>query len=248
MAQETILVVDDEPAIVQVICERLVLEGFVVHTASAGEDALAAIRDTPPNLIILDLMLPDMDGFEVLRRLRHSGRDEPVIILTARDEDVDKVVGLELGADDYVVKPFNPRELSARVRAVLRRRTEALELAARVATLEAQLPPTPPRQTRKTDAPPSGLHFDPAARRAWFAGQLLDLRPREYDLLYCFAQHEGQVLSRSALLDQVWGFDEYIDDRTVDVHVHRLRQKLATIDPLVDPIQTERGIGYRLEL
>jgi DNA-binding response OmpR family regulator len=248
MVQEMILAVDDEPAILQVISERLTLEGFDVRSAQAGEEALAAVRDASPDLIILDLMLPDIDGLEVLRRLRHSGHEEPVIILTARDDDVDKVVGLELGADDYVVKPFNPRELSARVRAVLRRRGEALELAARVAALEAQLPPTLSKETIAPKPPSSGLHFDPAARRAWFAGEILDLRPREYDLLYCLAKHEGQVLSRSTLLDRVWGFDEYIDDRTVDVHVHRLRQKLATIDPSVDPIQTERGIGYRLEL
>jgi DNA-binding response OmpR family regulator len=229
MAHETILVVDDEPAIVQVIRERLEREGFQVRAAGDGAAALAALQE-PLDLIILDLMLPDMDGFEVLRQLRQGGCDLPVIILTARDDDVDVVVGLELGADDYVVKPFNPRELVARVRAILRR-------AARVARLELESP-----------SPAAGLHFDAPARRAWFAGQLLDLRPREYDLLLFLAQHPGQVLSRSALLEQVWGTADYIDDRTVDVHVHRLRHKLAEIDPSADPIQTERGIGYRLEL
>jgi DNA-binding response OmpR family regulator len=229
MAHETILVVDDEPAIVQVIRERLEREGFQVRAAGDGAAALAALQE-PLDLIILDLMLPDMDGFEVLRQLRQGGCDLPVIILTARDDDVDVVVGLELGADDYVVKPFNPRELLARVRAILRR-------AARVASLELESP-----------SPSAGLHFDAPARRAWFAGQLLDLRPREYDLLFFLAQHPDQVLSRDALLDQVWGTAEYIDDRTVDVHVHRLRHKLAEIDPSADPIQTERGIGYRLEL
>lgn len=247
MAHETILVVDDEPAIVQVIRERLVGEGFQVQAASDGEAALAALQE-PLDLVILDLMLPDLDGFEVLRCMRQGGYDLPVIILTARDDDIDVVVGLELGADDYVIKPFNPRQLVARVRAVLRRRAEALALAARVASLEAQLPaassgPVPPEGT-----PARGLHFDPRARRAWFAGQLLDLRPREYDLLYFLAQHRGQVLSRDTLLDQVWGTADYIDDRTVDVHVHRLRQKLAEINPNADPIQTERGIGYRWEL
>jgi DNA-binding response OmpR family regulator len=248
MAKETILVVDDEPAIVQVVRERLVLEGFVVRAAVDGTSALDAIEEYPLDLIVLDLMLPDLDGFEVLRQLRQSGCDLPVIILTARDDDVDVVVGLELGADDYVLKPFNPRELVARVRAVLRRRAEALALAARVASLEAQVPPIPAKQASAQDHLPTGLDFDPPARRAWFAGRLLDLRPREYDLLYFLCQHEGQVLSRATLLDHIWGGAEYIDDRTVDVHIHRLRQKLAEIDPSVDPIQTERGIGYRLEL
>ncbi len=247
MAHETILVVDDEPAIVQVIRDRLLGEGFQVRAAGSGKAALADARD-PLDLIILDLMLPDLDGFEVLRRLRQQGIDLPVIILTARDDDVDVVVGLELGADDYVVKPFNPRELVARVRAVLRRRAEALSLAARVASLEARLPVGSDQPASGREAPPTGLHFDAPARRAWYAGQLLELRPREYDLLHCLAQHRGQVLSRDTLLDQVWGTAEYYDDRTVDVHVHRLRHKLAEIDPDADPIQTERGIGYRLEL
>ncbi len=247
MAHEAILVVDDEPAIVQVIRERLEREGFGVRAAACGEAALDAVAEDSPDLIILDLMLPDQDGFEILRHLRHGGDDVPVIILTARDDDVDVVVGLELGADDYIAKPFNPRELVARVRAVLRRRVEAQALAARVARLEAQLPssaaPSP-----GSEAPSPQLRFDEPARRAWFAGQLLDLRPREYDLLHYLAQHQGQVLNRMTLLDQVWGQAEYIEDRTVDVHVHRLRHKLAEVAPTVDPIQTERGIGYRFEL
>jgi DNA-binding response OmpR family regulator len=243
MAHETILVVDDEPAIVQVLAERLEREGFQVHTAGNGEAALAALHD-PPDLILLDLMLPDVDGFELLRRMRQGGCDLPVIILTARDDAVDVVVGLELGADDYVAKPFHPHELVARVRSVLRRRAEVVALAARVASLQSQLSPSPGPLPEPASG---GLQFDPLARRAWFAGQLLDLRPREYDLLYFLAQHQGQVLSRDTLLEQVWGGAEYIDDRTVDVHVHRLRHKLAAIDPSCDPIQTERGIGYRLE-
>jgi DNA-binding response OmpR family regulator len=253
MAYETILVVDDEPAILQVIRQRLEQEGFQVLEADSGEGALVALAGTP-DLVILDLMLPDADGFEVLRRLRREDSDLPVIILTARDDDVDVVVGLELGADDYMVKPFNPRELVARVRAVLRRRQEARALAARLANLEAQLPAS----TAASQAMPSGpcrslhdlrssLRFDLPARRAWFCDQLLDLRPREYDLLVFLAGHAGQVLSRETLLEEVWGTADYIDDRTVDVHVHRLRQKLAEIDPTADPIQTERGIGYRLE-
>ena len=247
MAHETILVVDDEPAIVQVIRDPLLREGFQVRAAGSAQAALEAAHD-PLDLIILDLMLPDLDGFDLLRRLRQQGLDLPVIILTARDDDVDVVVGLELGADDYVVKPFNPRELVARVRAVLRRRAKVLALAARVASLEAQAPQRSEQQAPGPGVPGTGLYFDAPARRAWYAGQLLDLRPREYDLLHCLAQHRGQVLSRDTLLERVWGAAEYIDDRTVDVHVHRLRHKLAEIDPGADPIQTERGIGYRLEL
>jgi DNA-binding response OmpR family regulator len=242
MERETVLVVDDEPAIVQVIQERLLREGWAVRVAGSGEGALAAVEEECPHLIVLDLMLPGIDGLDVLRRLRQAGHEVPVIVLTARDDDVDVIVGLELGADDYMVKPFNPRELAARVRAVLRRRAEALDLALRLASLESRLPP--PEQ----EAAASALRFDSPARRAWFCGQPLDLRPREYDLLCFLAQHPGQVLSRSTLLDQVWGGTAYIDDRTVDVHVHRLRKKLAEIDPCADPIQTERGIGYRFEL
>ena len=247
MAHETILVVDDEPAIIQVVRDRLTREGFAVCAAGSGKAALNAVSADEPDLMILDLMLPDEDGFEVLRRLRQDGHDLPVIVLTARDDDVDVIVGLELGADDYVVKPFNPRELAARVRAVLRRRAEALALADRVAGLEAQLAFVSPGQLLAVEVPSEGLYFDPPARRGWFAGHPLDLRPREYDLLYFLAEHPGQVLSRATLLDQVWGSDEYIDERTVDVHMHRLRQKLAEIDPSANLIQTERGVGYRLE-
>jgi DNA-binding response OmpR family regulator len=252
MAQETILVVDDEPAIVQVICERLEKEGYRVRIAADGRAALDAVGDELPDLMILDLMLPGIDGFEVLRRLRQGWdrpvRGLPVIVLTARDDDVDVVVGLELGADDYVVKPFNPRELVARVRAVLRRRAEALALAGRLADLEAQLSGSSDPEEPGLEVPARGLHFDPPARRAWFHGQRLDLRPREYDLLHFLARHQGQVLGRQVLLDEVWGTAVYIDDRTVDVHIHRLRQKLAEIDPGADPIHTERGVGYRFEL
>lgn len=247
MAHETILVVDDEPVVVQVIGERLVREGFQVRAAGTGAGALEAIAGEAPDLIILDLMLPDLDGFDLLRRLRQSGHALPVIVLTARDDDVDVIVGLELGADDYMVKPFNPRELAARVRAVLRRRAEAEALAARVASLEAQLVSTSVEQEPTLTVPSAGLHFDPPARRAWFAGQPLDLRAREYDLLSFLAQYPGQVFTRAMLLDRVWGSAEYIDERTVDVHVHRLRQKLAEIDPDADLIQTERRIGYRFE-
>jgi DNA-binding response OmpR family regulator len=229
-----ILVVDDEPAIVTVVRERLEREGFAVQAVASGEEALAGVDIDPPDLIVLDVMLPGIDGFEVLRRLRGAGHKVPVIVLTARDEDVDKIVGLELGADDYLVKPFNPRELSARIRAVLRRQADLQVLEARVqATLEG-------------DEPPQTLRFDHPRRRAWFRGQPLELRPREYDLLHFLAQHRGQVFSRAALLSHVWGQDSYIDERTVDVHVRRLRGKLAAIAPDDEVILTEWGVGYRL--
>jgi len=229
-----ILVVDDEPAIVTVVRDRLEREGFVVRAVASGEEALARVDADPPDLIVLDVMLPGIDGFEVLRRLRGAGHKVPVVVLTARDEDVDKIVGLELGADDYLVKPFNPRELSARIRAVLRRQAELKALEARV------------QATREGDEPQEGLCFDHARRRAWFRGQHLELRPREYDLLRFLAQHRGQVFTRDALLSHVWGQDRYIDERTVDVHVRRLRGKLAAIAPDDAVILTEWGVGYRL--
>jgi len=254
MAQETILVVDDEAAIAHVIRERLERDGFRVRAADSGAAALREVEAESPDLIILDLMLPDVDGLDVLRQVRrqegaHTAPDVPVIVLTARDDDVDVVVGLELGADDYVVKPFNPRELAARVRAVLRRRAEAIALAGRVADLEARLQAGDAAQAGgpQRDVPAQGVYLDEAARRAWIDGQLLDLRPREYDLLSFLVDHPGRVLTREVLLDAVWGEAEFIDDRTVDVHVHRLRQKLAAAAPDRDPIQTERGIGYRFE-
>jgi DNA-binding response OmpR family regulator len=227
-----ILVVDDEPAIVTVVRERLEREGFLVQAVASGEEALAHLDADPADLVVLDVMLPGIDGFEVLRRLRSAGNRVPVIVLTAKDEDVDKIVGLELGADDYLVKPFNPRELSARIRALLRRQAELKAVEARVAPETAK-----PGQT---------LAFDYPQRQAWFQGQSLALRPKEYDLLHFLAQHPGQVFTRDALLSHVWGQESYIDERTVDVHVRRLRAKLAEIAPDVSVILTQWGVGYRL--
>jgi len=252
-----ILVVDDEPAIVTVVRERLEREGFTVRAVASGEEALAHMDADPADLVVLDVMLPGMDGFEVLRRLRNAGHTVPVIVLTARDEDVDKIVGLELGADDYLVKPFNPRELSARIRAVLRRQAEVKALEAKVAQVQAlaamESCPTEPEEgpvLSKACPEPSrrveGLRFDQACRRAWFQGQPLELRPKEYDLLHFLARHRGQVFSRQALLSHVWGHESYIDERTVDVHVRRLRKKLTAIAPDEEIILTEWGVGYRL--
>jgi DNA-binding response OmpR family regulator len=236
-----ILVVDDEPSIVTVVRERLEREGFTVRAVASGEEALAHIDTDPADLVVLDVMLPGIDGFEVLRRLRSTGDTVPVIVLTARDEDVEKIVGLELGADDYLVKPFNPRELSARVRAVLRRQSELKALQAKVARVQAA---RPDGGTALSKA--EGLRFDHPRRRAWFQGQPLELRPREYDLLHFLARHRGQVFTRRSLLSHVWGHESHIDERTVDVHVRRLRSKLSAIAPEAQVILTEWGVGYRL--
>jgi DNA-binding response OmpR family regulator len=238
-----ILVVDDEPAIVTVVRERLEREGFAVRAVASGEEALAYMDTDPADLVVLDVMLPGMDGFEVLRCLRGAGHTVPVIVLTARDEDVDKIVGLELGADDYLVKPFNPRELSARIRAVLRRQAEVKALEAKVSQVQALAA----MESRPTElSAGEGLRFDHPRRQAWFQGQPLELRPKEYDLLHFLARHRGQVFTREALLSHVWGHESYIDERTVDVHVRRLRSKLAAIAPDAQIILTEWGVGYRL--
>jgi DNA-binding response OmpR family regulator len=242
---QRILLVDDEPTIRDALQERFTREGFHVSTAATGEEALDLLlgRGAPAlaaDCLILDLMLPDLDGFEVLRGLRQAGAGLPVILLTARTDDVDKIVGLELGADDYVVKPFNPRELVARVRALLRRMAE-------VRSLQAALTANDSSATPAGNAPSAtGLVVDSARRSVHYHGQPLDLRPREFDLLALLAAHPGQVFTRAILLDRVWGNDEFYDPRTVDVHIRRLREKLAAIDPTANPIETERGIGYRM--
>jgi two-component system response regulator ResD len=246
-----ILVVDDEPTIVTVVRERLEREGFTVRAVASGEEALALMDADPADLVVLDVMLPGMDGFEVLRRLRSAGRTVPVIVLTARDEDVDKIVGLEMGADDYLVKPFNPRELSARIRAVLRRQAEVKALEAEMSHLQSNLEAAsmgegPVLSVVEGLRPSPGLRFDLPRRQAWFRGQLLELRPREYDLLHFLARHRGQVFTREALLSHVWGHESYIDERTVDVHIRRLRSKLTAIAPDAQVILTEWGVGYRL--
>lgn len=231
---QRILIVDDEPAIVATLRERLEREGFAVLASSSGEGALAILEEGPPDLLLLDVGLPGMDGFELLRRVRARGLDLPVILLTARGDEIDRVVGLELGADDYVVKPFSARELVARARALLRRAAEVAALRAQVAG----------QQIATTTI--AGLEIDQTRRRASFRGVPLQLRPREFDLLALLARHPGQSFSRDALLRQVWGQEEFFDARTVDVHVRRLRARLAAIDPEAAAlIQTEWGVGYR---
>ena len=228
-SMQRVLVVDDEDAIVQVIEQRLRRDGFEVAVANDGAHALALMRELQPAVAVLDLGLPDMDGLDVLRQWRANGAQVPVIILTARGDEMERVTGLEVGADDYVSKPFSPRELVARIRALLRR-------TAAVDAVRAQL-----------EAQNAGgdVELDTGHRVARFRGQTLDLRPREFDLLAVLATHPGQVWTREALLRHVWGSDEFIDARTVDVHVRRLRAKLSEAAPDADPIQTEWGVGYR---
>ncbi len=223
MSKETILVVDDEPHIVELAALYLRNDGYQVVTASDGAQALAQVEAVQPALLVLDLMLPEMDGWEVCRRVRATSR-LPIIMLTARSDDVDKIVGLELGADDYLTKPFNPRELVARVKAVLRR-----------------FEPPPAQASEVLQAGP--LIVDPGRREARLNGQLLDLRAKEFDLLRVLVEHKGMVLSRERLLDLAWGFDFYGETRTVDVHVAHLRQFLGA-GPLA--IETVWSVGYKL--
>ncbi len=218
----TILVADDEESIVQLTKLYLTKAGFRVLSARDGQEALETVRRLKPDLLVLDLMLPKVDGWEVCRRLRKDSA-LPIIMLTARDEDVDKIVGLELGADDYVTKPFNPRELVARIRAVLRR---------------AQTPPDPEATIDLAD-----LHIDPAGREVRVAGRPVQLRGQEFELLLVLARNEGRVMTREALLSKAWGYDYAGETRTVDVHVASLREKLKGS---AIQIQSVRGLGYKL--
>ena len=227
---QRILAVDDEPNILDVISQRLQRDGFEVRTAPDGETALQLLQTEAYAGAIVDIGLPGIDGFAVLRQLRTVDTALPVIMLTARGDEIDRVVGLELGADDYMVKPFSPRELVARLRALLRRTAEATALRA---------------QLRPSTAPAGALVVDPSRRTVSFHGQSVDIRPREFDLLALLATYPDQVWSRDALLRRIWGGDEHIDARTVDVHIRRLRAKLMAVDPDDQPIQTEWGVGYR---
>lgn len=223
----TILIVDDEPAIVDVLTYNLEKAHFRVLVARDGLEALQLARQFCPDLIVLDLMLPGMDGLEVCRELRKEG-DLPIIMLTARDEEVDRVVGLELGADDYVVKPFSVRELMARIKSVLRRVRPAL------AGAEEKLKC-------------GELVLDADRHEVHWRQTPVSLTPLEFDLLETFMRHPGQVLSREQLLSQVWGYDYHGDVRTVDTAVKRLRSKLHAIDPTAAfSMLTVRGVGYKL--
>jgi DNA-binding response OmpR family regulator len=218
----SVLVADDEKHIVQLVKLYLGNEGYRVETAADGQEALDKARRLRPDLVVLDLMMPRLDGLEVCRRLRKES-NVPVIMLTARTDDVDKIVGLEVGADDYVTKPFNPRELVARVKAVLRRTNG------------------PHRQDVTVDV--GNIHIDLGRHEVHVAGKSVQLRAKEFDLLVALAQEEGRVLTREALLSRVWGYEYLGDSRTVDVHVTWLRDKLS--DGTAH-IQTVRGLGYKL--
>lgn len=227
MSNKTILVADDEPHIVELVKLYLGNEGFAVETAQDGVQALERYRLNKPALVVLDLMMPELDGWEVCRRIRREG-DTPIIMLTARSDDVDKIVGLELGADDYLTKPFNARELVARVKAVLRRS------ASQPATTTA----AQPLQFGNT-------RIDEARREVSIAGWQVVLRAQEFELLLAFVQHMGLVLERDKLLNLAWGYDYFGDTRTVDVHVAHLRDRLqgSSLE-----IETVRGVGYKMVL
>jgi DNA-binding response OmpR family regulator len=222
MKMAKILIIDDEVHIIELARLYLQRDGFQVESATRGQDGLVLVSTTNPDLIILDIMLPDIDGFEVCRQIRAKSK-VPILMLSARREDVDKIVGLELGADDYLAKPFNPQELIARVKAILRR--SQAEVA--------------PQQIIDI----FGVHIDVLKRDVIINNEPLKLRTKEFDLLYVFAQNPDIVLSRERLLNQVWGYDYYGETRTVDVHVSHLRDKLK--DSPAD-IETFRGTGYKL--
>jgi two-component system response regulator ResD len=222
VAGPTVLVVDDERNIVQLAKLYLRNEGYQVESAFNGREALEKVKQVSPNIVLLDLMMPELDGWEVCKQLRRDG-DVPIIMLTARGDDVDKVVGLELGADDYITKPFNPRELVARVRAVLRRYDSGRK---------------PTRTIRFAD-----LTIDHDRREFRIGDRLVDLRPKEFDLLSTLAGSPGIVFERERLLQLAWGYEYYGDSRTVDVHVTWLRDKLSASEAR---IQTVWGVGYKL--
>ncbi len=220
---ELILIVDDEPSIVQLARLYLERDGFRIESVGDGEAALSSVTREGPALVVLDVMLPKLDGFEVCRRLRAMNNATAILMLTARDEDIDKILGLELGADDYLTKPFNPRELVARVKAILRRAERNVDDSAPIHL--------------------GDLTIDPARREVRLASQSLDLRTQEFDLLLALAEHRGLVLSREQILQKAWGFDFYGQTRTVDVHVAHLRRKIESSSV---KIETVTGVGYKL--
>ena len=222
-ARGLILVVEDEPAIADVIRMNLAKAGYGVHVEADGKAALAAVRNLKPAAVILDVGLPGMDGIEVCRRLRGENNWTPVLFATARDDEVDRIVGLELGADDYVTKPFSPRELVARVTSVLRR-TRGVPSAQEVLTV-------------------GRVQLDPGTRRVLVDGSEVELTATEFDLLAYLMRRPGRVFSREQLISEVWGYSAAAGVRTVDVHVAQVRGKLGDLNP----IRTVRGVGYSAE-
>lgn len=232
----TILVVDDEPVLRDTVAYNLRREGFDVVLAADGLEALDVARAERPDLVVLDIMLPGMDGLDVCRALRVEST-VPIIMLSAKGEEFDRVLGLEIGADDYLTKPFAMRELLARVRANLRRVKMPAE--ERASSAPGPIP------TVGSTIVAGPLEIDAAKRRASLAGTPIQLKPKEFDVLYYFARHPGIVLTRDALLREVWGYDFSFDTRTVDVHIRWLRQKLEADPAAPRMIETVRGYGYR---
>jgi DNA-binding response OmpR family regulator len=220
---QTVLVVEDEASIASFVAAYLKNAGYAVRTTASGAEALKLVASEKPALVVLDLMLPDMDGVEVCKRIRQT-TDMPVLMLTARDEDVDKIIGLEVGADDYMTKPFNPRELVARVRAILRRATTEREKGESAVLVHGD------------------LTVDAGRREARVGEEEIQLAPKEFDLLWELLDHRGLVLTRDQLLERVWGYTFAGDTRTVDVHVRQLRRKLGDASPIV----TVWGVGYKV--
>ncbi len=227
MPRERILLIEDEPDIAEVLQYNLEREGFAVESARRGDVALEAVRREPPDLVLLDLMLPGLDGLEITRLLRRDGATSrvPIVMLTAKGEEIDRIVGLELGADDYISKPFSPRETMLRIKAVLRRRQTE-----------------PPVGGKPIELGP--IRMDPAAHRLEVKGKDVPLTATEFRLLQVLLERRGRVQTRSALLADVWGYAEDVDSRTVDTHIHRLRRKLGSES---DRIETVIGVGYRLK-
>jgi DNA-binding response OmpR family regulator len=235
---EKILVVEDEPSLQETLVYNLEKQGYSVEACGDGRLAIETARKMIPDMIILDIMLPGLDGFEVCKILRKE-MTVPILMLTARDDEIDRVVGLEVGADDYLTKPFSMRELMARVKAQLRRTGMLRDEMAKLKTSE-------------TNAPQEVLTFNNLGinltrREVLLDDQVLALKPQEYDLLLFFAQHKGQMLSREFILERVWGWDYIGDSRTVDVHVRWLRQKIEKNAAAPTRIVTVRGGGYRFE-
>jgi two-component system alkaline phosphatase synthesis response regulator PhoP len=221
-----ILVVDDEPEIVRGLTDNLRFEGHQTLVATNGSDAIAVVASEAPDLVLLDVMMPVMSGWEVARELRRRGLDVPIIMLTARGEEADRVLGLELGADDYVTKPFSLRELLARVQAVLRR---------------------PGAREKSQDVGFGDVRIQRRARRVFKAGDELRMARKEFDLLVYFVDHRGEVLTRERLLDEVWGYERFPTTRTVDTHVLRLRRKLEADPERPAWIETVYAQGYRFQ-
>lgn len=243
---DTVLVVEDETTLLETLAYNLKRQGYEVLTATGGTQALELARNRQPDVIVLDVMLPGLDGFEVCRALRRE-MNVPILMLTARDEEVDKIVGLEVGADDYMTKPFSMREFLARVKALLRRvRLIREEIATQDAAAGAAAPPDATVEVEKTMTF-GNLEIDQARREVRVDGEPQRLKPKEYELLVFLARNSGIALSRDLILDRVWGWEHDGSSRTVDVHIRWLREKIEEEPSEARRIITVRGIGYRFD-